>query len=346
MRGRILVTGHEGYIGSVLTPYLTDCGYQVVGLDTGYFASCRLGDDPPSIPTIDKDLRDVEASDLDGLDAIVHLGALSNDPIGNLNASWTEDINYKASVRLAQAAKAAGVHRFLFSSSCIMYGLSEAQSVDETAPLSPQTVYARSKVLTESALQEMADDGFSPTYIRNGTVYGLSPRQRLDTVLNSFVAEALTAGRVTVLSDGEPWRPVIHINDLVRTFGLFLESPVEVVHNQAFNNGADHLNYQIRAIAQAAVDAVPGAELRIEARPSADQRTYRASFAKFTRTFPDFRFEWTPKTGAVQLADAFRRVGFSSADIEGGKYVRLTWLRRLLEELRLDENLRWSSRRA
>jgi nucleoside-diphosphate-sugar epimerase len=346
MHGRILVTGHDGYIGAVLTPYLTGLGYDVVGLDTGYFSSCRLGDDPQPIATIDKDLRDVEPKDVEGFDAVVHLGALSNDPIGNLNNDWTTDINYKASVRLAQAAKTAGVSRFLFSSSCIMYGLSEAQFVDETAPLSPQTDYARSKVLTENALRELADDSFSPVYIRNGTVYGLSPRQRLDTVLNAFVADALLSGAVVVLSDGEPWRPVIHINDLVRTFGLFLEYPIEAIHNQAFNNGADHLNYKIRTIAEAAVEAVPEAKLRIEARSGADQRTYRASFAKFARTFPNFEFEWTPKTGAVQLADAFRRVGLSRADIDGGKFVRLTFLRRLLDELQLDQNLRWSNRRA
>jgi nucleoside-diphosphate-sugar epimerase len=345
MHGRILITGHDGYIGAVLTPYLTGLGYHVVGLDTGYFSSCRLGDDPPPIPTIDKDLRDVEPSDLEGFDAVVHLGALSNDTIGNLNDNWTNDINYKASVRLAQAAKAARVPRFLFSSSCIMYGLSEAQFVDETAPLNPQTVYARSKVLTENALRELADDSFAPVYIRNGTVYGLSPRQRLDTVLNGFVADALITGSVIVLSDGEPWRPVIHINDLVRTFGLFLECPIDVIHNQAFNNGADHLNYKIRAIAEAAVEAVPNAKLRIEAQPSADQRTYRASFAKFAGTFPNFQFEWTPKTGAVQLADAFRRVGFSRADMDGGKFVRLTFLRRLIDELQLDQDLRWSNRR-
>jgi nucleoside-diphosphate-sugar epimerase len=328
----------------VLTPYLTGLGYEVVGLDTGYFLACRLGGDPPPIATVDKDLREVATCDLEGFDAVIHLGALSNDPVGNLNAAWTKDINYKASVRLARAAKAAGVKRFLFSSSCIMYGLSDAQWVDETAELRPETEYARSKVLAEAALTELAGDGFSPIYLRNGTVYGLSPRQRLDTVLNGFVAEALTTGRVTVLSDGTPWRPVIHIDDLVRTFVLYLESPLEAVHNEAFNNGADHLNYQIRTIAQAAVAAVPGAKLTIEARPNADQRTYRACFAKFARTFPNFRFEWTPESGALQLADAFRRVGFSNADVESGKFVRLTWLRRLLDEQRLDQNLRWRSR--
>ena len=345
MRGRVLVTGHDGYIGAVLAPYLVERGYDVVGLDTGYFSTCRLGTDAPPVKAIKKDIREIGEADLEGFDAVVHLAALSNDPIGNLNSSWTEDINYKASVRLAQAAKKTGVRRFLFSSSCIMYGVSEAQFVDETAPLNPQTDYARSKVLAENALVKLADRDFSPVYLRNGTVYGLSPRQRLDTVLNIFVAEALITGKVTVLSDGEPWRPVVHVNDFVRTVELYLEAPVEAIHNEAFNNGADHLNYKIREIAEGAVAAVPGSELKIEARPSADQRTYRATFSKFSRTFPDFKFEWTPKTGAVQLAEAFCKVGFSRTDLEGDKFIRLKWLRRLLEEGKLDGNLRWSNGR-
>lgn len=341
MSGKVLVTGHDGYIGAVLTPTLVRSGYDVVGLDTGYFSKCLLGTEPAKVPTISKDLREVEASDLKGFDAIVHLGALSNDPVGNLNKGWTEDINFHASVRLAKAAKQAGVRRFIFSSSCIMYGLSEAQFVDETAPLNPQTDYARSKVQTEQALQELADDTFSPVYVRNGTVYGLSPRQRLDTVLNAFVAEALTTGHVTMHSDGEPWRPVVHVDDLARTFGLYLSVPLETIHNQAFNNGADHLNYKIRAIGEAAVKAVPGAKLTIEARPGADQRTYRASFAKFAKTFPDFKFEWTPESGAVQLADAFRQVGLDKVAVASGKFIRLSWLRHLIDDGRLDENLKW-----
>ena len=226
---RVLVTGHTGYIGSVMTPMLVDRGYDVVGLDTGYFEGCTLVAPPAPIPAIDRDVREVVPEDLAGLDAIIHLAALSNDPIGNLSERWTAEINEEGSIRLAGLARAAGVSRFLFSSSCIMYGVASEDLVDETAPLSPQTVYARSKVFAERGIAALATDRFAPTFLRNGTVYGLSPRMRFDTVLNNLVGMAATTGRIVVHSDGTPWRPVVHVEDVCRAFIAILEAPIELV---------------------------------------------------------------------------------------------------------------------
>jgi nucleoside-diphosphate-sugar epimerase len=339
---RVLVTGHRGYIGSVLTPHLVASGHDVVGLDSGLFDRCSLYDEPDTTPYMRKDIRDLVPDDVAGFDAIVHLAALSNDPIGNLNEQWTEDINHRSTARLGELARDAGVRRFLFSSSCIMYGLSSERVVDETAPLDPQTEYARSKVQSESALRELADDRFSPTFLRNGTVYGASPRMRFDTVLNDFAASALTLGRVTVLSDGQPWRPVVHVKDVTRSFERVLRAPLDAIHDEAFNNGAPELNHRVIELAQIAVDAVPGAELEVRGEASADQRTYQADFSKFARTFPDFRFEWTPATGAVELVDTFRRVGLTADDYRDDRFTRLKWLRRLLDDGDLDDDLRWS----
>jgi nucleoside-diphosphate-sugar epimerase len=338
---RILVTGHNGYLGSVMVPLLQRAGHDVVGLDTGYFRSCTLGTDTTTVPEIVKDLRAVEPSDLESFDAVIHLAALSNDPIGNLNEDWTRQVNAEGSIRLAEMAKAAGVRRFLFSSSCIMYGMSEASIVDETAPLAPQTVYARSKVVAEEALRELADDGFSPVYCRNGTVYGLSPRMRFDTVLNNFVGSAYTTGRVEVHSDGTPWRPVVHVRDVARYFQLVLEAPLRQVHNEAFNMGVESLNLQVREIAEIAVEAVPGAELLMTPQPGADQRTYKADFSKFSRTFPDFEFHWTARRGAQELYDAFRSVSLTYDEFTDKRFTRLRWLNHLLETGSLDDNLHW-----
>jgi nucleoside-diphosphate-sugar epimerase len=340
---RILITGHRGYIGSVLTPILVDAGHDVVGLDTGYFDECTLVPDEVIVPAIERDLRDVRPEDVAGFDAIVHLGALSNDPIGNLNTSWTEDINTIATIRLAEMAKAAGVRRFLFSSSCIMYGMSEAAVVDETAPLAPRTDYARSKVDAERALAGLSDDDFGVTFLRNGTVYGLSPRMRFDTVLNDFVARAVTLGKVTVMGDGKPWRPVVHVRDLSRSFAMVLEAPFELVAGEAFNNGAEQLNFAIGELAEAAVSAVPGATLEVLGEAGADQRTYKADFSKYARTFPDFEWEWTPGTGAVELRDAYVAVGLTEADYRDPRFTRLKWLAKLLDEQRLDHDLRWTA---
>lgn len=339
---RVLITGTDGYVGSVMAPWLQSRGYDVTGLDCGYFRDCLLFPEEHEVPTVRKDLRDITASDLAGFDAVIHLAALSNDPIGNLNSRWTHDINLAATVGLAELAKAAGVGRFVFSSSCIMYGVSELGVVDEESPLAPETEYARSKVEAEAALRRLAGDGFSPIFCRNGTIYGLSPRMRFDTVLNNLMGSAFTSGRVTIHSDGTPWRPVVHVRDVARAFGEVLEAPLERVHNQAFNLGADSLNHQVRELADIVAETVPGCTIAVRSDPGADQRTYKANFAKFQRTFPDFTFAWSARQGAEELYGAFRRIGLTPNDFADPRFTRLHWLRHLLASGAIDEDLRWA----
>lgn len=342
MAKRILMTGHNGYIGSVMAAHFVRSGYDVVGLDTGYFKPCRLVPDQADVPWVCKDLRDLEQQDLNGFDAVVHLGALSNDPIGNLSEAWTEEINFHATVRLAELAKAAGVERFLFSSSCIMYGMSEAEVVTEESPLDPKTEYARSKVKSERAIRALADDHFSPTFMRNGTVYGVSPRMRFDTVLNDLMGAAVTTGKVTLYSDGKPWRPVVHVEDVSRAFLAALQAPIADVWNQAFNTGANHLNHQVIDLAEIVSETVPGCKLEILAQPGADQRTYKADFGKFARTFPNFAFNWTAQRGARQLYETFKAIGLTYDNFVDKRFTRLKWLRYLLDTGQLDSSLRWS----
>jgi nucleoside-diphosphate-sugar epimerase len=342
---RVLVTGHNGYIGSVMAPALLDAGYDVVGLDTGYYRACTLSPERAQVSAVWKDIRDLEPADLEAFDVVIHLAALSNDPIGNLNDTWTNEINFQASVRLASLARAAGVGRFLFSSSCIMYGMSEVVVVDETAPLDPQTEYARSKVRAERAISELADASFSPTFLRNGTVYGMSPRMRFDTVFNSLIGSAVATHRVVVHGDGIPWRPVVHVKDLVRAFMAVLEAPREDVHNEAFNTGAAELNHQVGELARIVVETVPGCELVVLRKLAADRRTYKADFGKFARTFPRFRFAWTPAKGARELYDALDSIGLTEETFTDPHFTRLDWVRQLVNTGAVDESLRWSSER-
>jgi nucleoside-diphosphate-sugar epimerase len=338
---RILMTGHKGYLGSVMAPHFVRAGYDVTGIDAGFFDACTLVPDELAIPSIKKDIRDLEPSDLRGYDAVVHLAALSNDPIGNLNDSWTEDINFRASARLAEMARGAGVRRFLFSSSCIMYGVAQAAVATEESPLNPQTIYARSKVEAEEAIRSLASDSFSPTFLRNGTVYGLSPRMRFDTVLNNLVGLAVSTGTVTVYSDGTPWRPVVHVEDVARAFQAVLSARRDLVHNQAINIGSNALNHRIRELADMAIEAVPGAKLEIVAQVDADQRTYRADFGKFAKICPDFQFEWTARRGAGQLSEAFRAIKLGHNGFTDRRFTRLKWLNHLLDLGLLDSSLRW-----
>ena len=342
MPKRVLITGHDGYIGSVMTPWLVQQGYQVVGLDTGYYRDCALVPHEVAVPALRKDIRDVTVDDVVGFDAVIHLAALSNDPIGNLNDDWTAAINARASVRLAEVAREAGVGRFLFSSSCIMYGLASDAVATESSELDPQTEYARSKVQSEQGIRDLASDAFSPVFLRNGTVYGLSPRMRFDTVLNDMVAQATTSGKVVVYSDGKPWRPVVHVQDVARAFQAVLEAPTDRIHNQAFNTGADSLNHQVGELAEIAVAAVPGATLEVRAMKNADQRTYRASFEKFSSTFPDFEFRWNARSGAQELYESFRSIGLTHDDYVDRRFTRLEWIRHLLHSGQLDQELRWA----
>lgn len=341
---RVLVTGHRGYIGSVLVPCLQKCGHDVVGLDTGYFEECLLQADPTPVPTIRKDLRDVTAADLTGFDAICHLAALSNDPLGDLRPEWTYDINHTGSLRLAQLAKQAGVRRFLFSSSCSMYGANATDALlTEDAPLNPLTPYAISKVKLEHDLARLADDKFSPVYLRNATAYGVSPRLRADLVLNNLVAWACTTGKIKILSDGTPWRPIVHVEDICRAFAHFLTVPRELIHNRAFNIGRNDENYQVRQLADIVRETVPGCEIEYAGQGGPDPRNYRIDFTRLAQTFPDLKLEWTARRGARQLYEAYRTCGLTLADFTGRRYVRLAQLKHLLATGLLDDTLRWKT---
>jgi nucleoside-diphosphate-sugar epimerase len=339
----ILVTGWSGYIGPVMARVLRQAGHRLTGLDTGFFEKCSMGPVHDSERVIRKDVRDVTPSDLDGIDAVVHLAALSNDPMGDLQPEWTYQINLEGSLHLARVAREAGVKRFLFSSSCSIYGASTGELATETAPLQPLSAYAISKVKTEEGLEKLATLDFSPVFLRNATAYGVSPRMRLDLVLNNLTAWAFTTGRVQIMSDGTPWRPLVHIEDISRAFAAVLQAPRSTIHNEAFNVGMTSENHQVRDLGEFVRQAVPNSMVRYSAASNPDPRNYRVDFSKIGRVIPAFRPIWTARQGAEELFHAFEAHSLVESDLASPNYIRLKQLRRLIDAGELDENLRWKA---
>lgn len=343
---RILVTGHLGYIGTILTPLLLKEGHEVTGMDSDLFSRCTFGEGIVKVPHIKKDIREAEVSDLRGFETVLHLAGLSNDPLGNLNPDLTFDINHRASVNLAELSKKAGVKRFVFSSSCSNYGAAGDDFLDETSAFNPVTPYGQSKVNTERDVAPMADDRFSPVFLRSATAYGVSPRLRFDLVLNNLTAWAITTKRVYLKSDGSPWRPIVHIEDISRAFAAVATAPRELVHKEAFNVGRTDQNYRMRELAEIVSETVPGCRVEYAPDASPDKRCYRVNCDKIARVLPKFKPQWDAKKGARELYDVYKKVGLTLEEFEGPKFQRIGHIRKLIEDGIIDGSLRHTAQRA
>jgi nucleoside-diphosphate-sugar epimerase len=337
---KVLLTGHRGYIGVEMVPALRAAGHEVVGLDTGYYDACDFESPPDETPELKIDMRDVTVDHCRGFDAVIHLGALSNDPLGDLNKELTYDINLHASVRLARAAKEAGVKRYLFSSSCSLYGAGGDGFLDETAAFNPQTAYGESKVRVEQEVSKIADDKFTPVYLRNATAYGVSRRLRADIVVNNLVGHAVTTGKVLLQSDGTPWRPLVHIGDIIHAFNCCLAAPIDAIHNQAFNVGRKSENFRIREVAETVASVVPGSTVTFAPGASADTRDYRVDFTKIESKLPGYKPTWTLRKGVEELYAAYTKHGLTSEEWTGPRYYRLKAIKRLQDRGEIDADLR------
>jgi nucleoside-diphosphate-sugar epimerase len=343
---RILVTGTDGYLGSLLAPVLMQRGHEVTGVDTGFYKVGWLYNGTSCTPrTLNKDIRHISPEDLDGIEGVIHLAELSNDPAGQLSPSVTYKINHEGSVRLASIARAAGIERFIYTSSCSVYGCALSDFVDEESPVNPQTAYAICKTLVERDLQEMADETFSPTFLRNATAFGASPRMRFDIVLNNLAGLAWTTSIIQMQSDGTPWRPLVHALDICRAVVCTLEAPREIVHNQIFNVGDTAQNYRVREIAETVAGVFPGCSLSLGDNGS-DNRSYRVNFDKVHSLLPGFRCEWSAEAGARQLFNIFSQIDMSELTFQFRGFTRLKQLEYLVHTHQIDENFFWSKENA
>jgi nucleoside-diphosphate-sugar epimerase len=338
---KVLVTGHKGYIGTVLVPMLLEAGHDVTGMDSNLYRGCGMRNDEDVVKNIDVDIRDVRAAQLEGFEAVIHLAALSNDPLGDLDANLTYDINWHASVRLAKLAKQAGVERYLFSSSCSLYGAGSDDFLTEEADFNPVTPYGESKIRTEEEVRKLADMNFSPTYLRNSTAYGVSDYLRGDLVVNNLTGYAVLTGAALIKSDGKSWRPLVHIEDISRAFKAVLEAPRALIHNESFNVGRTSENYLIRDVADIVGEVVPNTKVTYSDTSSPDARNYRVNCDKIARVLPAFQPQWTVRKGVQQLYEAFQTYGLTMDDFLGTRYQRIRTVRTLLEHGDIDASLRW-----
>jgi nucleoside-diphosphate-sugar epimerase len=338
---RIIITGNNGYIGTVLTPMLLELGHELQGLDTNLYESCTFHTDLPlEINTLNKDIRDVEIRNLEGFDAIIHLAGLSNDPLGYFNPKITYEINHHASVKLARLSKKAGIKRFLYASSCSNYGVAGDEFIDEEGDLNPITPYAISKMKVEEDLRKLADDHFSPVFLRNGTAYGFSPRIRFDLVVNNLVAWAYTTKQIYLKSDGSAWRPLVHIRDIAHAFIKILEAPLEIIHNQVFNIGNTSENYKVINLVEEIIKVIPDAEVKFAQGASADTRSYRVNCDKIQRLIPEYKPVWDVPKGIEELYESYKRINLHADDFESHRYKRVAHIKYLIDNGLLDHSLR------